>query len=192
MAARAGAVLPLGLRRGRASRRSGADAQERSARRERGHAARIVDVLAPAPVAGLATDPHLDEVLGLEPGARLQHGPAQGRARRFGGPLRGTRGGIVPRPQRPELPIQRRGEHACVADAVVEARAHGQQLVDDLALIRGRCRTVQRAPQIVEVRNGVVAEDTGLVPDPTRPHSRPLAHHHRVAFQPERSRLKDV
>ena len=67
-------------------------AQERAARREVGHEARIVRVLAAAAVARFAADPDLDEARRREIAAHRAHAGAQQRPARVGAAAIGARG----------------------------------------------------------------------------------------------------
>ena len=185
VAARADAVHLLGARHVAARLRP--RVQERAARREVRVHARIDDVLAAAAVARLAADADLDEVARAEAGPQLAD--AVGRARRADRRRRAAACRRPPRPRRRRRPQQR---VAAGADVVAPAPLARQESIDHRPLIGRRARPCQLAPQRVEVRNRVVAEDAGLAPDAAGAQPGPLAHQHRVALEAEAARLEHV
>ena len=173
-------------------RHLGTRLQERAPRREVREHARIVDVLAAAAVAGLTADADLDEVARREPRAQLVNPVLE---RLVGAPA-------ADRPARRSadgrhLGVDRVDERPVARDVEAKPAIGRQQLVHHLPLVPGRPApgsglVIERAPNIIEVGDGVVAEDAGLIPDAARVQPRPLRHQHRVALEAKALGLEDV
>src|SRR5204863_3332619 len=84
--------------------------------------------------------------------------------------------------QAADLVGERAIEGALVGDLDPPAAIGGQERVDELALIGPDLRIGERAQQVGEIRDGVVAEDAGLAPHAAGPQPRPLGAHHRITF----------
>ena len=148
-------------------------------------------------------------------GWRRARGRRRGRprtrcpARRNGVALNRARGSRMPRPSAAALvrSVGRcRSPPTSVTSASSAARSASgsptsncqrrcarQDLVDDLSLVPGCPGPVERPPRSVEVRDGVVAEDAGLVPDTAGAQARAARPTmHRVSLQPKARGLEDV
>ena len=191
MAAGAHTIDPFGARHLTVGpRHFGARLQKRAARGEVREHARIVGVLPASAVAGLAADPDLDEVARREPRAQLVNAVLE----RLGGRRPGSRHRSA---NRRHLGVDRLDQRAVARDVEPKPAVRRQQLVDHLPLVGGRAAPgsalfIDRAPDIIEVGDGVVAEDAGLIPDAAGMQPRPLRHQHRITLEAEALGLEDV
>ncbi len=103
-----------------------------------------------------------------------------------------SRGGVPPTAATSAATALCSSAVAVRADLVAPAPLARQQPVDHGALVGRRARARQLAPQRVEVRHRVVAEDAGLAPDAARAQAGPLADQHRIALETEAARLEHI
>ncbi len=183
VAARAGPVDRLSTG-DRAAVRRRLHAQKRAAQLIGCRNPRLLDVFKTPAVAGLATDADLQQMIGSEAPAHL-HDPLAQR--------RGDVGHCIGCPAQVTDLIRYGCAHGIrVGHLQSPTPAFGYKRIHQLALVGGRALAQQRAPQREECRRGVVAQDAGLVPHGAGFQPRTLAHHHRIALQPERGCLEEV
>src|SRR5258708_17048504 len=145
-------------------------------------------VLARATVARLAADTHLDECAAVEGLAderdRASRDRGGARAPRRLGPAwfrpRPAGARDAPPTEVCDLVVDRSRERARVGDPHASAPLFGQPSVNLLPLVRRGSRIRDGAEQPVHLRDGVVAEDAGALPDRPGAEARALVDHDRI------------